>query len=498
MTRYLNAVGRVRRVVRACVGACLAFGLAAGCGGSSTPGGQHPTGPDVSDALLGGRWWIDTHVEGQLVIHWSETDRSIWTQSERLPLTAHRNADGSSTLTSTAMYHSCHVARTTGDPDAIELWNCDAPRVTDQSLGLLRRGPPLIREISYDENPRISSNGQEDSLRGVDPTQRWVVVGVGDQLTLWKSDTDQRFDIGRGPLLVTEDNRPIEGLVEFSSDGRYVAYERPPIDDNARNALVLFDTMIGSERILEPRLDSRGTKTTASIARFSPDGRRIVFYGNLRDDGLHSDLVSVHIESGERVTLAENIIAQLLHDCLWFTRSDHVVFCADADRIFSSGEAPVRSYEYSTGARRDLGFITEMVTAPDGRYLTFTTLDGEIQLLEEADWTPRVLARTYDPSNPVRKGAFGGMTPSPDGRLLAFVDLNGAFNLYDTVDRTTHSVTDGAGCYASIGPAPGQEWAILSTSAFFLPDGRTVIHPSAPVLARPISSALPVGLRATT
>jgi hypothetical protein len=390
----------------------------------------------------------------------------VWLEVRRL-------ADGSSVLRSTGS-DVCYVARTTADPDALQLWSCRAGKASDPSLGLLRRGPPLIREIRPDD-PELSIGGRPYVL-GVDPTQRWVVVGVGDQLSLWKSDVDQRFDIGRGPVPLPDyDTAPMPGTVDFSSDGRYVAYYRPT-DANGGNALVLFDTTVGAERILEPRLDVRGGDETASVARFSPDGRRIVFYGNLQDDGLHSDLAAVDLDNGERVTLLPNRIARLLGDCVWFTRSDHVVFCVEGDQI-SSDSAPLQSYEFSTGARRDLGTVRDVLTAPDGSYLTLTTVDGEIELFEDADWTPRLLGRSYDPSNPVQTWAHSGMTPSPDGRLLAFVEQGGTFHVYDTIARTMSSLSDGAGCFLSVGPAPEQEVARLAASAYFLADGQTLIHP---------------------
>ena len=235
------------------------------------------------------------------------------------------------------------------------------------------------------------------------------------KLSLWKSDTNERFDLGQGPPLLTEDNRPLPGMIEFSPDGRYVAYNRPT-DDNGGNALVLYDTTVNAERILEPKLDARGTKIVVSIARFSPDGRRILFYGNLQADGLHSDLLSVDLTTGERLTLNANTSASPLYSCLWFTYSDHVVLC-NIEESVTLGQPPVSSYEFSTGTRQDLGIIREIVTAPDGSYLALTTADGQIQLFEDTNWTPRLLGvTTADPSSPPRGFAFGGMTPSPAAR----------------------------------------------------------------------------------
>ena len=202
-----------------------------------------------------------------------------------------------------------------------------------------------------------------------------MVVGVGDQLSLWKSDVGRRFDLGRGSQVVTEDNRPPYGLIAFSPDGRYVAYSRPTDEDGVWS-LVLFDTTTASERILESRLEVHGDRTMISVARFSPDSRRIVFYRRLRADSVSSELMAVELASGQRVTLASQTFALSLHDCLWFTRSNHVAFCVAGDSIVS-GRGTVESYESSTEARRQLGNVLEVVTAPDDSYLVFTTVDGE-------------------------------------------------------------------------------------------------------------------------
>jgi hypothetical protein len=465
----LRDMKRVWRVVR--VGFALGLGTA-GCGGSQA---ASSSAPNVAAALLGSRWWATAGAEA-FVVHWTDGDHTLWMQGEEDPLQVKRNGDGSSTLTSTGMVPQCYVARTTDDPDAIALWSCSAGKASDPSLGLLRRGAPLIREIPPTEPLVMGPDGAYTSLHGVDPSGRWVVVAAGDQLALWKSDTDRRFDLGQGTLLDTDDNRPRPGMVEFSSDGRYVAYARPT-DANGHFELVLYDTTIGAEQILEPKLDARESDVAVSIARFTPDARRIVFYGNLQDDGLHSDLIAVDLTSGERLTLNASTVAQSLYSCLWFTYSDHIVFCNIGESV-TLGQPPVSSYEFSTGTRQDLGTILEIVTAPDGSYLALTTTDGQIELFQETNWTPRLLGvTTADPGTPSRGVLFGGMTPSPDGAVLAFVTGDGAFNLYNTRNGTMNAVNDAAGCFASGGPGLDEDSVLLASAAFFLADGQTLIHP---------------------
>ena len=121
------------------------------------------------------------------------------------------------------------------------------------------------------------------------------------------------------------------------------------------------------------------------------------FYRN--QGSLTSDLVAVELDSGERVTVAPGIVASLLGDCLWFTKSgDHVAFCAEGS-IQSTDRVPLASYEFSTGTKGSLGDVREVVRAPDGAYLVLTTTAGQIQLFEDADWMPRVLGMTDDPND---------------------------------------------------------------------------------------------------
>src|SRR6185369_4571155 len=182
------------------------------------------------------------------------------------------------------------------------------------------------------------------------------------------------------------------------------------------------------------------------------------------------------LDDGRRTTLAANVTASLLSDCLWFTKSgDHLAYCADREVLYS-GQAPIETYELSTGAHGQLGAVREVVAAPDGSYLTFTTADGQLLLLEDAAWTPRRLGLTDDP-NDGRAWASAGVTPSADGRLFTFVDLTGGFHVYDATTRTVTDAGDQAGCFQYQGPGPDQVVTLLAGSAFFLPDGRSIVHP---------------------
>ena len=141
---------------------CLVLVLAAGgCRGSSSPGT-----PNVADVLRGSRWWIDAGGEGQLVVHWTD-GRSRALDADRAPAPGvggpqrrrqlDADVDGGQSL---------YVARTTDDPDALGFWTCATVSRIETRLGLLRRGPPLIREIPYDEQPVTSANGQQTLVTG--------------------------------------------------------------------------------------------------------------------------------------------------------------------------------------------------------------------------------------------------------------------------------------------------------------------------------------------
>jgi len=440
----------------------------AGCG---SPESTTPEAMAAVDTLIGGRWWIDSPMVDVFVTHWMDGDRVVWSRSsdQPFPLRAHLDPDGGVTLTWPGPSQPCFVVRPSSDPDARDLWTCADAQ--GSSVGHLRRGAVLVLATSRAAlnalPPTLSGKGT--SFVGSDPAGRWAVVEVGDRMTLWKSDTNQRFDLGRGfDVGMTMGNRPDADLIEFSPDGRYVAYPRPT-DEDGISSLVLFDSEKASERILEPRLAVHGEMHIASVQRFSPDGRQLVFYGNWGADS-YADLVAVDVASGARVVLAAHTPPMLLQTCVWFTRSDHVVFCDFGDAM-NPEEAPLQSYEFSTGARRDLGTARQVVTPPDGSYLAIARSSGEVLLFEEADWEPRTVTDRLSPHS-----SLACVTASPDGAWLAFADSSDALQLLDVKKRSVHVVADSPDCYAGYDIGPDRYAAPVAAAGFFLPDGRTFVH----------------------
>jgi len=423
-------------------------------------------------ALIGGRWWTDSPVEWA-VTHWTDDDHSVvssYADHHSFPLHVGLDPDGGLILSWAAEYRPCYVVRPTGDPNALELWTCQDKH--GKSVGFLRKGAELIRPVSSAELAAVPAAlaMERTSFLGEDPTGRWAVVEVGDQLTLWKSDTGQRFDLGSGTQVSSVlSNRPDAEMIQFSPDGRYVAYDRPT-NHNDPPALVLFDTATSTERILDSRLDVFGEAGLTSLAAFSPDGRQLVFYGNWGTDGL-ADLAAVDLQTGARVTLAAHTLPQMLQTCVWFTRKDHVVFCNFEDSL-NSEAAPLESYEFSTGARLDLGTGRQVVTVPDGSYVAIARSSADIILLEDEDWKPRVV--NVGTTQVVHSSAC--ITPSADGRWLSFVDRGGTLRLYDVKNQSVSVLAENAGCSGEFGIGPGKFQAFIYDAGFFLRDGRTFVH----------------------
>src|SRR6185369_1678582 len=151
----------------------LVSALVVGCGGGSGGGGAPVEMGDIGQLLGGSRWWIRAVAENRLValaVHWTDGDHSAWTQANRVPLVADRALGGGWTLRSTGSDGFCVLVRATGDRDAMDLSGCGSGLPTGH-LGLLRRGPPLIREITLPP-PGTSALPPFAAVYGFDPSGR--------------------------------------------------------------------------------------------------------------------------------------------------------------------------------------------------------------------------------------------------------------------------------------------------------------------------------------
>src|SRR4051812_40642008 len=142
---------------------------------------------DNPTILLGaGRWWLHDVASGhQYVIHWTDSDQSFWTSTNRFSIEPQRDLGGTWTMRSSDVPTFCALVRATGDPDTVELWSCGDAANPRALFGLLRRGPWLIHEIPL---PLLdtTSTPPVSAVYGFDATGQRVVFSVGNELWLWK------------------------------------------------------------------------------------------------------------------------------------------------------------------------------------------------------------------------------------------------------------------------------------------------------------------------
>jgi hypothetical protein len=124
-----------------------------------------------------------------------------------------------------------------------------------------------------------------------------------------------------------------------------------------------------------------------------------------------------------------------------------------------------------------LGDEAELVGVPGGAFAAFRKYAGDVTLVDSATFTPRVIATTASPGNPL-SGPDAGFAPSPDGQKLAYVDGSGTLHIRTLADGSELTISDGASCFPSRGNyqpqldlTPDRGLAALFTS-----DGKAIVH----------------------
>jgi hypothetical protein len=313
-----------------------------------------------------------------------------------------------------------------------------------------------LQEISTSPGP-----GGFPISAGVDafgPNGRTFTFRIGSELYLWRDDTAETIDIGVGGVAVfsPDSKRFIYG--EFSTD-QTVVYKGYDIPTRAT-------AVIGSSKY------AGNVGLGLTTAMFAPDSRHAVLYTNLTTfSGEVGDLVTFEFGSNKTTTLVPQMLRVPFGSAVAFLASGHhLLFSTNPAPAGNGAEGEAFAYDMADGTRTSLGTAKELTAIPGGAFAAFTSATGDVTVIDDATWTPRVIASTRTgPTNP----ANAGFQPSPDGKWLAFVDAARTFHLWD-LGRGTDAFTlgDQGSCFTD----PKTVWFARARAAIFTSDGRSIVH----------------------
>jgi hypothetical protein len=390
-----------------------------------------------------GRWWaslagaqLDGGVavdRGPFVLHWSEndpTDRNLWTASGVFPVAVSAASDGSTTMLMDVPGTSgCWSVYPTSDAHSLQVQPCNRPPSSGTPpLGFFNDVPRLLAEIPLpplgpSSNRLLSVNLGSTGVS--DGGGQWAAFMVGSELWYWRADTTQLFDLGQS----------VGGSTVASPDGRWLLFFGYRSDPGEQfPSMYGLDTLTGTTIKIAESLVAGGAFGYSSLATFSPDSRRVAFYGNATAPN-RGDLLAYEFASGQTTTLAPHAYVDTPSDSTvaFFASGDRVVFAAwDATMSFSTGSIPMYAYDFTTGATMSLGLGMILTPFPGRAYVALQTLtntvtgDGQVLLLhDEAGFAPAALANVAGAVDFGTAGVF----PDPAGAQVAYFAGGGALDI---------------------------------------------------------------------
>jgi hypothetical protein len=452
-----------------------------GTGGGITDGGGVDLPISIGNFPYSGRWWANL-TEGAadggssdvlpFVIHWNATDpadRALWTLVEVVPMAVTPAPDGSTIVRHAARGTSgCWAIYATSDPDALDVRACSTPQSSSAPLfGTFRRGPRLVAQIPKSPLPAPDGYAPQLQINGGDMAGSgdWVTFGIGPRVWLWKRDTGQAFDLGPG------------GGARVSPDGRRAMYGRSTPGAQVPSLLV-FDTATGETTDLTTLVPIKPTAQYGSGGFFSPDGSKIAIRANIPISGT-GDLLVYDFATRKTTMVAPGVtgIASVSsgQKDVFLASGDHLIYVGyDAALPSPVGPATLNGYELSTGKYVSFGPAGDLVEFPGKRYAGLRTSADGLVLIDDATFTPRVIATLVSGGQYI---GGGGLVPSPDGTEVAYTDAQGVLNVRDVASGTTTAIANGVGCIEVPNPlsfaGSGQTRVI---AAIFTPDGALVYN----------------------
>lgn len=199
--------------------------------------------------------------------------------------------------------------------------------------------------------------------------------------------------------------------MEFSQDGQWVVYVTDPYESLWRSR------RDGSERVQLTSSDD----VSAGIARWSPDGSRIVFEAS-HSGSITTKLALISRDGGKvEQLIPDKEDRRTQSDPTWSPDGNEIIFARDA------GEAavePMKLLRVDVRTRKVTPFpgsegLFSPRWSPDGHYLAALTTDGHS--IRRFDFEKQKWATWFTP----REGGVAWSTWSPDSRDLFFLHAEG-------------------------------------------------------------------------
>lgn len=241
--------------------------------------------------------------------------------------------------------------------------------------------------------------------------------------------------------------------IGFSPDGKRAAFVRF-LADPAEWTLVLKDLSDGKEmRVSTSRLPN--TIFRSGFPAWSPDGSRLAFVEQDRDDGQRSVLRIIPVNGGDGTTVETKGLVQI-EQAIWSAAGDEILLAGrENNRFFQlwkvslANPVPVR-------ITNDLNIYRFLSHSSDGRNLIarLQTMNSNIWI-SDAESGPSLKQITFGNLN---RDGNAGLNWTPDGRLLYASRIAGNIDIWivDPVDGSRRQLTENAGSN-NVRPAPSAD-----------------------------------------
>ena len=279
-------------------------------------------------------------------------------------------------------------------------------------------GNLAVRDLKTDTNSPLTTEGSWDQPEQFAEYSRWSPDSKQVVYAWWRgSEIDLRIvsmDERRTRVLYQNDQVTWLGPQDWSPDGRHVlaAVSR----EFGRDQLGLISVADGSVRWFQ---------TDAGAARFSPDGRFIV-YQRPSEDGTGGDLFVMAVDGSRDDTLVKHPADEALVG--WSPDGNWVLFCSDRTGTRGLWMLPVKDGKPAGEPRlvkSSIGRIKSLGVARDSSFYYADVKEATDIYEARMDFSSgKVLT---PPTKAVQRFEGANQNPaySPDGRSLAFVSKRG-------------------------------------------------------------------------
>ena len=282
----------------------------------------------------------------------------------------------------------------------VEYWG--TVRIWDSSSGKslhnLRGHQSAVSSVAFSpDGTRVASGSMDGTVR------LWDAEGGAHLATLSGLEGEPPEEIPRALWWKGQGPRS----VEFSPDGRYVAWGGGGIPSLQTKGLQVWDVSTGDARAVLTR------EAPAYSVTFSPDGKRLAF-------SVEEDVEIVEFPSGERRAVLEGSSGLITA----------IQFSADGTRLLaSSRDKGIRVWASASGKllfvlQGHEGEVTCVAATPDFERLVSTAEDSTLRVWESALCQSTMRLKTED-------SAIQSIVVSPDGASLASISRTNVVQIWE-------------------------------------------------------------------